>query len=511
MMSLADIKSRLNELKAEVATQQLASVEVVSRSRLVTISTELRSIARQITQRGSDSDRTDLIFTQELFKGLVDDVKELLLKIQKSKNSSLVLLDNGDPSSEQDKRPPMLSGVLRKQGDKGITRRKWKTRYFKQQGASLAYYSHKEATDPLGAIAMNAIVDVVRKDRINFDVVTPQRTYHLQVIDASYYEEWVTKLQEWAAYFKQLQTQRMSQSYSIEDRTRQEDNQRILMASINNYEASTEILEKKIQDMKEQIAELDRTAEDRREQLRLQLLKEVESYDNQISTIYQQLRQKEEQLATEEKKSDQILLTVSKDASKLVLLRAEHKKINEQISRLQEELTSHTSSITRLEESIDQEMRKSIRKRYTNKTLEAMANHLNEKRMSNQHFQNLNSQLTLEIALTEDQFRAEREANEELLNFLTGLISGYEAQYDDLVAKMVLAQGATLEMVEELELLKEYYFNSVLLRSKLQYQLMNESLDLDFAKLYANYEYQDFREWPTEIERYISTLLNNKK
>lgn len=42
------------------------------------------------------------------------------------------------------------------------------------------------------------------------------------------------------------------------------------------------------------------------------ILKEIESYDNQINTMYQQLRAKEEQLVIEERKSDQILLTVSK-------------------------------------------------------------------------------------------------------------------------------------------------------------------------------------------------------
>lgn len=45
----------------------------------------------------------------------------------------------------------------------------------------------------------------------------------------------------------------MSATYSLDDRNRQEDTQRILLASINNYEASTEILEKKIFDVKEQI------------------------------------------------------------------------------------------------------------------------------------------------------------------------------------------------------------------------------------------------------------------
>lgn len=67
----------------------------------------------------------------------------------------------------------------------------------------------------------------------------------------------------------------MSQTYTIDDRTKQEDNQRILLASINNYEASTEILEKKIADMKQQILDLDQSVEDRREQLRLQLLKVI--------------------------------------------------------------------------------------------------------------------------------------------------------------------------------------------------------------------------------------------
>jgi hypothetical protein len=34
---------------------------------------------------------------------------------------------------------------------------------------------------------------------------------------------------------------------------------------------------------------------------------------------------------------------------------------------------------------------------------------------------------------------------------------------------------------------------------------MGQSLDLDFAPLYEKYEYEDFREWPTEIERYLVT------
>lgn len=42
-----------------------------------------------------------------------------------------------------------------------------------------------------------------------------------------------------------------------------------------------------------------------------------------------------------------------------------------------------------------------------------------------------------------------------MIKFLTSLISGYEKQYQDLVAKMAIAQGATVEVVEELELLKE--------------------------------------------------------
>lgn len=108
--------------------------------------------------------------------------------------------------------------------------------------------------------------DVVRKDRLTFDVVTPQRVYHLQVVDGSNYEDWLTKIQEWITYFKRAHnhvvtqlrldvdpSQRLSSTYTAEDRNKQEDTQRILLASINNYEASTEILEKKISDMKEHI------------------------------------------------------------------------------------------------------------------------------------------------------------------------------------------------------------------------------------------------------------------
>jgi hypothetical protein len=55
VMTLADIKTRLLVLKAEVDGLKKTFAEVASRQRLVTISTELREIAKQITQHSVSS------------------------------------------------------------------------------------------------------------------------------------------------------------------------------------------------------------------------------------------------------------------------------------------------------------------------------------------------------------------------------------------------------------------------------------------------------------------------
>lgn len=51
VMPLNAIKDRLTEVKTEVDTLKQSPIEGVSRSRLVTISTELREIAKQITKQ----------------------------------------------------------------------------------------------------------------------------------------------------------------------------------------------------------------------------------------------------------------------------------------------------------------------------------------------------------------------------------------------------------------------------------------------------------------------------
>eukprot|EP01126_Amoeba_proteus_P033630 TRINITY_DN3308_c0_g1_i31.p1 TRINITY_DN3308_c0_g1~~TRINITY_DN3308_c0_g1_i31.p1 ORF type:complete len:403 (-),score=99.19 TRINITY_DN3308_c0_g1_i31:229-1437(-) len=387
----------------------------------------------------------------------------------------------------------------------------WKTRYFRQQGTLLAYFSSKESPEQLGVIPLNRVSELTKRAALTFDLVTPQRVYHLQALDGYQYEAWVSHLEEWMKFLRTVTKQQQEQEYTVEDKFQYEEKHKLLQASVSTYEASNEMAEKQINDLKLQIQQLEETANDRKEQLKLELLKEIEEYDLAIGNMYHELRIKEEQLAVGEKRSDQLLLTISKDASRLVLLEKEYQNMTEQVKRLNEELASHTRNITILEKSIEEELQKqsgAVKKSSSkvNKQLEGLISQLDEKRSTNQHLQNLNSQLTLEMNLAEEQFLVSKGANEETIKFLSEMIEGYENHCQELILSIAETQGASIEMVKELETLKELYFNSLLLRVKLQHQMIGVTLDLDSATLYEKYEFVDFREWSTEIQ----TVVNQK-
>jgi hypothetical protein len=46
------------------------------------------------------------------------------------------------------------------------------------------------------------VVEVVKKEKLMFDLVTPNRLYHLQAFDEVDYEHWTMTIMEWILYFK---------------------------------------------------------------------------------------------------------------------------------------------------------------------------------------------------------------------------------------------------------------------------------------------------------------------
>eukprot|EP01126_Amoeba_proteus_P033625 TRINITY_DN3308_c0_g1_i24.p1 TRINITY_DN3308_c0_g1~~TRINITY_DN3308_c0_g1_i24.p1 ORF type:complete len:113 (+),score=18.07 TRINITY_DN3308_c0_g1_i24:70-408(+) len=89
LLSLSSLRDRLIQLTDEVNTFKSMPVGDVSRSRLATISTELRELSKHITKQPIEPDtKLQLTEVQEIFKLLIVGVRDMLLQIQKNRRSS---------------------------------------------------------------------------------------------------------------------------------------------------------------------------------------------------------------------------------------------------------------------------------------------------------------------------------------------------------------------------------------------------------------------------------------
>jgi len=135
---------------------------------------------------------------------------------------------------------------------------------------------------------------------------------------------------------------------------------------------------------------------------------------------------------------------------------------------------------------------------------------LHDKQLQNRKFQETNSQTGLEILEEENEFKAAHTAQRETINTLQTLINRYESQYVAMLESLVISQGGSVEMIKEHDKLKEVYFSSLLLRSKLHYQLtFGYPVDLLYNDLYTKLEGMEYNTWHKAIDEII--LKNYKE
>lgn len=76
--------------------------------------------------------------------------------------------------------PTALQGHLKKQGEDML--KSWKKRYFKQTGEKLYYFNEENDLNPNGFIDLTQITQILPINQTQFDLLSPKRVYHLQVI-----------------------------------------------------------------------------------------------------------------------------------------------------------------------------------------------------------------------------------------------------------------------------------------------------------------------------------------
>jgi hypothetical protein len=293
---------------------------------------------------------------------------------------------------------------------------------------------------------------------------------------------------------------------------------KLLQSKLHSNEAHLEFLLNQNKDLNQQILDIERSNREKVKEEEKKILTDIEVQDRMIQELYLDLQEKEAQLAIDEKEADELMLQVSKENYKLAFVNAEQTILVNQIKQQQEDLTSYGAIIASLESAIEQEIERSMASigpkgmnNKDNKDVQEMLARLNQKRSENIQLINENSNLTNELSYLTLQNNAVIQSKEGMIETIKQIIAQYERQYAELLQLVVSSQGATVEMAQEAECLKERYFSALLLQTKLQLQLIGQNVDLDYNELYEKYEFQDFRTWPIVIEKYVNSISAGKQ
>ncbi|GAM24520.1 hypothetical protein SAMD00019534_076950 [Acytostelium subglobosum LB1] len=156
---------------------------------------EISSNEESKTQEGQD--------TLQLIKlKLTEETNRVLDKRKEAKKGALA----GQPQTPkvvEPQRPPLLQGYLKKQGEKGIVKT-YKRRWFQQKDTKLYYYEKEGDTESYGFINLPDMLNVKTSDT-GFELVTPGRTYVMQVFKPSDLNYWTEGLKEYKKYFTAYQ------------------------------------------------------------------------------------------------------------------------------------------------------------------------------------------------------------------------------------------------------------------------------------------------------------------
>jgi hypothetical protein len=93
--------------------------------------------------------------------------------------------------------PKVMQGWLLKQGAVGVTRLKWRRRWFCQDRGRLLYFAGREearnATQALGSVALDELLQVivVSQRDLAFDLLTERRQFHFRAESVDSFSEWI--------------------------------------------------------------------------------------------------------------------------------------------------------------------------------------------------------------------------------------------------------------------------------------------------------------------------------
>lgn len=190
MSVLQELQRKINELQSDIASLKTLSAAQVAK-KIGSVANDLKVLDRQLNelQAGNGLDKRTQDGLKSQLQTLVNETEGICERLKKT----------AAPSAKPD---APLNGYLKKQGKKGLVKG-WQRRYFRQNGNKLHYYMSKEdSVTSRGYIPLDEVSDVVKKDKLCFDLVTPERVYNLQAHDELEFEQWCIKVREWAEFFK---------------------------------------------------------------------------------------------------------------------------------------------------------------------------------------------------------------------------------------------------------------------------------------------------------------------
>jgi len=100
-----------------------------------------------------------------------------------------------------------VQGWLSKRGESDSSG--YKKRFFKQEGTKLNYYKSEADKEPAGTIDLSAVKEVTTVGKDRFDIVTPNRTYHLETVQKGELASWVDGLNDWVKHFRLIRKSQM--------------------------------------------------------------------------------------------------------------------------------------------------------------------------------------------------------------------------------------------------------------------------------------------------------------
>lgn len=420
--------------------------------------------------------------------------------------------------------PPLLTGYLKKLGERGI--KTYKRRYFRQTGFRVSYYESESARPDhsKGFINLEQIQEVRKSTGHSnaFELVSKEnkRTYVLQVCEpGETVEAWIARVQQWLTYIKETVWARaqstvgsatsgtgssikltsdllkLSSYTQVESTTsnvdvlsnypeetwadvlrRTEAENALQLETINTLRAEVEELNQQFKQMANSKATaIEKTKAELQEEIRL-FEKLVEESQRSLLDADQSLIVKERQVMALEKQ-------LSDSTARVELTEALLKAAKENLTTANQTITLQEESLKKLTENQENEPTPPI-------PTGLGADLKNLKRMwaANAEQQTLNENATRHLARLDASLKAHEAVESNAISKLKKAIELHEQALTTVRKELVEAQQTDLATIAEFEHLRQSYFVSLTICIKLQGEVTGRKPAVDLSDLDALYQ-----------------------